>query len=352
MSRNFSSRLRVLPSEIHFALLNQMNTPLEWKNYSKVYPHLAIDDYFWKKFMVKFPDLTADECQDMDWFELTSRVDFNFTLIYAFETNNVQLAQQVLDYGGNVYQIYKKHGWFLFFIIVRERKLKMARLFLDKGFNINTIQNNNTALLMCLYERNMKTVKFLLQKGADVNVTVDKFFFSALAVACYRNFHYNDDMLQLLTDYGADYNLKSKDGAVALHFLIHGLKTFISSMSSINLSNAKRVFTLCIQKTDISIVDGEGRTFLHRTCSNYRYSNYEFRWYDENISLVNFIIRFFLSAGIPINAQDSEGYTALDYAIHYGLDSTLCELLIQNGGIIRDELVIQNEEIFQDELVI
>ena len=60
---NSSQELRVLPDEVHFALLDQMSSPADWKNYSQVYTHLTMDDYFWKKLMVKFPNLTADECQ-------------------------------------------------------------------------------------------------------------------------------------------------------------------------------------------------------------------------------------------------------------------------------------------------
>ena len=52
MSRNF-----VFPNEVRFAFLN---TPEEWKNYSKAYPHLVTDDYFWKKLIIKFPELTIE----------------------------------------------------------------------------------------------------------------------------------------------------------------------------------------------------------------------------------------------------------------------------------------------------
>ena len=347
MNRNFtenSSRyrngferpahLRVLPNEMHFALLHQMNTPEEWKKYSESYPHLAIDDYFWKKLIVRFP---AIDCQNMNWVEAAQRVDFNFTLFHAVETNNVQLARHIFNYGGNVYQMDKENDLFLFFTAVESKKFDMARLFLDRGFNINTILKNNTVLMYVISKNDMESTKFLLETGANVNFNVLKrnaLPFSALSMFCFNYFWFqNDDMLHLLIDYGADYNLKNRYNEVSLYFLIDGLCHYIDSEYGEDTNHIRRMFTLFIRKTDMAVVDTCNKTLLHLLCINYIY--------EENVlDLFKFIITSLLNAGVPVNAVDNAGKTALDYAVKYKLYPPFCEFLRQNGGLSGDELVI------------
>ena len=339
MFKKFSSRLRVLPNEVHFALLNQMSTLAEWKNYSEAYPHLATDNYFWKKLMVKFPTLNLFECQNINW---------------------VDAVNYILDNGGNVYEL--DHESLLFFTIISQKKFDMARLFLNKGFDVNRKIYNETALIHCVYKNNEESVKFLLENGADVNVKVYTYLFSALAAFCYRYyFHYNDNMLQLLTDHGADYNLKNNNRDVALHYLIRRLKEPIFLTQPVDIYLVKKIFTQFVQKTDMTVVNSCNKTLLHELCTGSDSSMYwsydeekywngndddeddeddedEDVWPVEILDLVKFIITLFLNAGVPINAQDGEGYTAVDYTINYNLDSTLCEFLRENGGLSRTEI--------------
>ena len=259
------SELRVLPNEVHFNMLNQMTTPAEWKNYSEAYPHLAADDYFWKKLMIKFPELNLFECQDMNW---------------------VGAVNYILDHGGDVYQMDKRNEFFLFFTVVESKKFDMARLFLDRGFDINTKEGYYTVLINMVSQGDVESVNFLLEQGAGVNVVARKNKFSVLDMFCVRyDFKSGDNgILQLLTDYGADYNLKTLDDEVALHLLINRMYVVIFSMSPFDdISPVKRVFTLFIQKTDMSIVDRKGRTFLHHICIGY--SNDYDRWFDEILDL-------------------------------------------------------------------
>ena len=327
-----------ISNELHFTLLNKMNTLEEWKNYSEVYPHLTADDYFWKKLMVKFPDLTVKNYQAIHWADALDYVDFKFTLVYAYETDNAKLAKQVLDYGGNVYQMYD--NTFLFFIIMRHGKFDMARVFLDKGFDINTVDNDQnallywqTALMHCVEFNNIESVKFLLERGADVNIVLDTYWFSALTTFCinYPSLQ-NDAMLRVLTDYGADYNLKNKNNEVALHFLIRGLYScpFSSQIANVHV---KRMFTLFVHYTDTTVITTKNQTLLHALCTSY--GNVVRR--ETTVDLYIFIIATFLSAGIPINAVDDEGNTALDHAIYHDFDA-IRAFLRMNGGLSRTEL--------------
>ena len=332
MSNNFrersprSSELPDLPNEVRFNIFKHLDTLEDWKNYSEVYSRLKTDDYFWKKLIIKFPELTIETCRYMNWAEAIQRVDFNFTLIHAYETDDIQLARQVFYYGGNVYQYYE--GKWLFFTITLERKFDMALLFLNKGFNINAVNNKQTVLMYCVLYNNIECVKFLLEHGADVNVNVDTYCSSALITFCYNYYSFaNDAMLTLLTDHGADYNLKNRLNEVALHLLIDGLGHILARQP---IYDVKRIFSLFVLKTDMTIVRYYNETFLHGLCIEYIFDEIN----EEFVALYEFIITLFLDAGVPINAQDGLGKTAYDHVIN----NPICQFLRQHGGLSQDEL--------------
>jgi hypothetical protein len=331
------SQLRVLPDEVHYKLLSNMKTPEQWINYSKIYTHL-ITDYFCKKLIVTFPNLTKQNWIDNGWDEKIYNIDFNFTLIHAFNTNNIKLVRKILNYGGNVYQKYYKK--FLFFFIVELRKFDMARLFLEKGFNINIIYYdqldyiNVNALMFCSIHQNIKSIQFLLENGADVNAIIKQdcntLPFSMLTKYCYR-FYKNPKILQLLIKYGADYNLKNNHNKVALHFLIDTYNNFepLDPELSMKLNNITIMLKHFIRNTDVTIVTGNNKTFLHLLC------NVELKkiLIYEKLAFEGFksIIMTLLVKGVPINFVDDIGYTAYDYADENNLDFIL-ELLVEKGG--------------------
>ena len=344
MSRNFLEKSHSLssphfPNELHFTLLNQMDTPKEWKSYSESYPHLASDDYFWKKLMIKFPELTYFECQAMHWFEALVHVDFNFTLKYAYETDDFELMNEVLNYVGNVYQLDKKNGFFMFFTLVQDKKFDMARLFLNKRYNIDTfIYEDRTPLMYCVGKNNIESAHFLLEHGADANA-VSTQFASALYIFCLFYAKYlNDDMFKLLTDYGADYNLKNNNNEVALHAFLSGIKRFIFDKNSVEeISSIKRMFTLVMRMTDTSIVDAENATFLHFLCFIYKKIKMNERITDHHmqdhiIRLFKILLIEFINAGISIHAETTDGKTAYDYICDFE-DDPMCEQLRQNGAL-------------------
>ena len=343
MSRNFheqseglfpASGLPVLPNEVHFAMLHPLPAPADWKNYIEVYPHLATDDYFWKKLMVKFPNLTAAECRRMNWVEATQRVNFNFTLNHAVETNNVQLLKQILNYGGNVYQMDKRNN-LIFFSVIRQKKFDMVRLFLNKGFNINTIHKKKTALMLCVGDNNMESANFLLENGASIDVIKGgrSAIFSAFKIFCCNYFKFqNDDMLTLLTDFGADYNLKHYYLDIPLTFLILELSNYIKTHRLTDASFIKRIFSRFIENTNMTHRDVSRKTLLHELCSNYERGEVR----EIVVDLYKYLIAAFLDAGIPVNATAVGGVTPYDLVAYQ--DATIREFLRQKGGLSREEL--------------
>ena len=91
------------------------------------------------------------------------------------------------------------------------------------------------------------------------------------------------------------------------------------------------MFTRFVQKTDMTVVNTSTRTLLHELCMMYAGDEWHV------LDLFKFIVRLFLNAGVPINAQDCIGETALDYAIHEDFDA-ISAFLRENGGRSRTEL--------------
>jgi hypothetical protein len=325
-----------LPNEMHYNILMQMENVEDWKNYSLVYPHL-VDDYFWRKLIVRFPNLTQNDLTRISWDSARNMVDFNFTLKKAIETNNVQLANQVLMCGGNAYEKDYASNLYFYKLVVNER-FDMARVFINNGFNINSIFEGRTPLMYSIMRSNINSINFLLDNGADVNTAVlkDKKTpspppFSALSEFCYKYpFPKQQVILQLLLQHGADYNLKNYNNQVALHYLIFSLGLLLyQDFSGVELLNIQTLFTTFIRHTDMSIVDYDGKTFLHLLFKR-RTPTFQ----EERGQILIFVITELLSEGVSINALDRFGKTAYDYAA--GSCSTF---LGNNGGLPGDQLM-------------
>ncbi|OAA65142.1 Ankyrin repeat-containing domain protein [Akanthomyces lecanii RCEF 1005] len=97
----------------------------------------------------------------------------------------------------------------------RAGKIEVCRLLLEKGSDINyRNRKGRTPLHIATFEDNQALVEFLLQRGAKVDLTEDRYSRTPLLMAAHRG---NISLVRLLHTKGGDINHADRDGQTALH---------------------------------------------------------------------------------------------------------------------------------------
>ena len=177
---------------------------------------------------------------------------------------------------------------------VAKNDVKQVKLLLDKGADVNTKNKDGvTVLMMASVEGQVDVVKLLLDKGADVNAK-NKDGVTALVVAIARG---NVDAMRLILDKGADVNAKNKDGATPL-------------VVAIVQGNVDAVRLLLEKGAEINAKYEGGATVLMIAAG---------------VGQVE-VVKLLLAKGADVNAKDKDGMTALNAASQKGHTKVL-ELL-------------------------
>ena len=80
---------------------------------------------------------------------------------------------------------------------------------INAGEDVNQFYKNITCLKSAIYADNFELVKFLIEKGADVNLTDNVYSYSPLHVACS---HGDINIVKYLVDKGSKINFQDKEG--------------------------------------------------------------------------------------------------------------------------------------------
>lgn len=106
----------------------------------------------------------------------------------------------LLEHGANI-NVGDKQGFTPLMEMVLDQDLRMVKKLLEKGANVNssTIDYGETVLMKAAFHDNPEIIQILLDKGADVNAT-DKKGKTALSIAREEG---NEDVEELLIKYGA-----------------------------------------------------------------------------------------------------------------------------------------------------
>ncbi|VDI43366.1 Hypothetical predicted protein [Mytilus galloprovincialis] len=218
------------------------------------------------------------------WFEQTP-------LLLAIRRGHTEVSKFLLRHGVNVNLTFEEweikndiplsttilYGYTPLFAACQRKDYKIVDMLLDKGANLNK------ALYDACREGYLDTVRFLLQKGADVNL-VCRFGQTSLYAACIGG---HSTIVKFLVDEGAFIDVKVirasiLDEPTCLH-------------AAYQSDNQNIVQLLINRGASADTVGNLRRTLLHKACR------------DGNYNLVEILV----GKGVDINASDMYGATPI-----------------------------------------
>jgi len=168
--------------------------------------------------------------------------------------------------------------------IYDKQLVNRIRLALKQGVNINAKNDANaTALLIAAYRTNFEAVKYLVEHGADVNIT-NKNGNTPIGIVGWKTG--NLEIMNYLIEHGADINLTNNNGDSPLGLLVW------------DTNNLEAIKCLVEQKADVNIANNNGDTPLM----------------DAAYLGKTKILSYLLSNGSDSNLKNKKSKTALDLA--------------------------------------
>jgi len=212
--------------------------------------------------------------------------------------------------------------------------VKTVKLLLEKGADVNTKSDDGGTALMSAAKRGyMEIIKLLLDKGADINAK-DTDGTTALMLAAVKG---QTKVVQLLLDKGADINAQRNDGRGALMLAEETDQTQTAELllekdlGGINAAlsyaayqgDTNGVVLLLDKGADVNAKDNYGATLLMRVAMT---------GHTNTVELL-------LDKGANVNAKDNFGKTALMSAARIGNVETI-KLLLDKGANVnaKDDL--------------
>lgn len=167
---------------------------------------------------------------------------------YAFGTSNVEIAKIFLKHT----KLDKKELNILLRNAIVNSNFKIAKYMINNHIDINYTNKDDIYNLLqyaLLFRRDKKTIKFLVENGADVNFiaisksNLDRGDISTLLIASY-----NESIFDFLIKKGAKIN---------------GLNGYIALRNRVCSMDLKRILFLLNKNVNINFQDKNGKTILH-----------------------------------------------------------------------------------------
>lgn len=220
----------------------------------------------------------------------------------AINTGDAQKFASLIDQVGQ-----KDRDDFLLYVLSQSQKepLEIVRVLIDKGANVNTPSNSETALMRAASAGYVDTVRLLLSKGAEVNVKTDDG--TPLMMAVHRG---NPEIMKLLLAAGADVKTVHRTGDQALMMAARQRSYRTPSAEP----NAEVVGLLLAHGADPNARGDWKRTALMHANTAAK-------------------VKLLLAKGAEIDAQDEYGLTALMHAATRG-DAAVASALLDSGASV------------------
>ena len=243
--------------------------------------------------------------------------------------------------------------------VVRENLFKLVKYLVEKGADVN---NGISPLLIACDRNNIEIVKYLVEKGADVN-TKDINGVTPLLIACERN---DINIVKHLVENGANVNEKNRFEITPLITAcqkndIEIVKYLVQKGADINAKNDDAITPLMIacQGNDIKIMKnlfekGEFEKKFYNTVdvkinieivkylvekgANVNAKNYNrstpliIACYENDIEIVKYLVE----KGADVNTKDINGVTPLLIACERN-DINIVKHLVENGANVNEK---------------
>jgi ankyrin repeat protein len=220
------------------------------------------------------------------------------SLINAIEINNIDAVRLLLDFGADVNNISGEEKETPLHVAADRGNAAILKLLIKKGAYVNRKNVYGNSVLHDMAERgNCQMASQILKAGADVNAK-NRSGKTALHLAVK-----DENLVQLLIDYGADATVCDDMGRLPLHYsALHGVKG---------------TFEILIPRPDdFHTKDKYGATALHLASENS----------EDNCLFMKYLI----DLEADVNATDNNGSTPLHYAVRAG-NAKILDILITEG---------------------
>jgi len=135
-------------------------------------------------------------------------------VLKSISNGQTEMLKSYLDAGGAIDALYDDGKTTLLNYAVREQNMKAVRLLIERGADINLGIKGKTPLINAVIKNDIRILHFLLNSGADMNVTVNKGN-TALILASKSG---RLDCVRMLVEHGADVEYKNTKGLTALDY--------------------------------------------------------------------------------------------------------------------------------------
>lgn len=182
------------------------------------------------------------------WIDINELDENNKNMLHlAIEQKNYHLSKFLITSKINLYQIDYIYEYNPFFLAVLNGFNYVISEFLNNGYDINFIdENNENALFTSLYSNNLLTTKILIRNKININ----QININNENVLFYSILENNYDFTKLLLDNGINVNQVDKDGNTPLFVAI--------------INDNIKIFTLLVtyKYIDLELVNKDGLTPL------------------------------------------------------------------------------------------